>query len=536
MIRVPSSAYRLRCPSPRRRPSRGLALLQPVWLATAAALAGGCAAIAPAANPGGEPYAIAGPGSVCERDFASVRQAVADAAVGDAEARPIPGFPYLRINRFLAYLGERFRGKAYGPAFEAWVDRLQDLDSEATRIEVANLPADTFDDLRSRLEGRPVDRGDVAARMSECARRMRERQLAQSTARRDLVALARVSDNYSELARAAGLFPLTSIPIQAGWENWKREHLGTFQLPIADLPVEGKVRDFVPAGPQARWTPSRVRRRVEASRDALLGIPEPRGDERKWLIRAFAPVWRIDVAGGYDLFGVPKWHPDGKSIVIDHQRPTVFTRISHTVVGNEVLLQLNYAIWFQERPSKGTFDTLGGNLDGVIWRVTLGADGRPLVYDSIHACGCYHLVFPVGALKSRHVGSRAPALREKPAILAVAPEPKPRQRIVLRLATASHYLVGVSARRPENRKIPKQFYQFREDRKLRSIPLPRTGRKSLYREDGIVAGTERLERFLLWPAGVRSPGAMRQWGHHATAFVDRRHFDDPDLIESLLGQ
>jgi hypothetical protein len=25
---------------------------------------------------------------------------------------------------------------------------------------------------------------------------------------------------------------------------------------------------------------------------------------------------------------------------------------------------------------------------------------------------------------------------------------------------------------------------------------------------------------------------MRQWGHHATAFVGRRHFDDADLIEA----
>jgi hypothetical protein len=31
--------------------------------------------------------------------------------------------------------------------------------------------------------------------------------------------------------------------------------------------------------------------------------------------------------------------------------------------------------------------------------------------------------------------------------------------------------------------------------------------------------------------GVPDPGAMRQWGRHATAFVGRRHFDDPFLIE-----
>jgi hypothetical protein len=30
--------------------------------------------------------------------------------------------------------------------------------------------------------------------------------------------------------------------------------------------------------------------------------------------------------------------------------------------------------------------------------------------------------------------------------------------------------------------------------------------------------------------GIASPGAMRQWGTHATAFVGRRHFDAPDLI------
>lgn len=31
--------------------------------------------------------------------------------------------------------------------------------------------------------------------------------------------------------------------------------------------------------------------------------------------------------------------------------------------------------------------------------------------------------------------------------------------------------------------------------------------------------------------GVPEPGAMRQWGRHATAFVGRRHFDDPWLLE-----
>lgn len=67
---------------------------------------------------------------------------------------------------------------------------------------------------------------------------------------------------------------------------------------------------------------------------------------------------------------------------------------------------------------------------------------------------------------------------------------------------------------------------------LRSLLRPGGGSASIFEPgDGLVAGTERPERFLFWPMGIASAGAMRQWGHHATAFVGRRHFDDADLLE-----
>ena len=50
---------------------------------------------------------------------------------------------------------------------------------------------------------------------------------------------------------------------------------------------------------------------------------------------------------------------------------------------------------------------------------------------------------------------------------------------------------------------------------------------------GLVPGTQRLERYILWPTGVLSPGALRQWGHHAVAFVGRRHFDDPFYMQKM---
>jgi hypothetical protein len=66
------------------------------------------------------------------------------------------------------------------------------------------------------------------------------------------------------------------------------------------------------------------------------------------------------------------------------------------------------------------------------------------------------------------------------------------------------------------------------------LPLPGGGHRSAFESDGLIPSTRRPERFLLWPLGVSSPGAMRQWGTHAIAFIGKRHFDDPDLLDSLL--
>ena len=74
-------------------------------------------------------------------------------------------------------------------------------------------------------------------------------------------------------------------------------------------------------------------------------------------------------------------------------------------------------------------------------------------------------------------------------------------------------------------------YELADYDQLRSMPQTDGTSRSLFRPDGLIAGTERGERLLFWPMGIASAGAMRQWGHHATAFVGMRHFDDPDLIE-----
>lgn len=471
----------------------------------------------------------------CQDVVVEIRKSVAEAGVSDGEARPIPGFPIFRTNRLLAALGKRLPPKARTSAFDAWVERLRQTDEVAVRLELANLGEDRFRRLSVEVFGRSVDREAMYEEWRTCSKLVSRTLLARANVRQQLVEAADVPDDYSELARTAGLFPVTSIAVSRGWERWKEQYLRTFERSPEHLPVTGRLIAFVPAVSRPGLSVAEVRDVISRSREPRLGIPEPKGSDLMRLFETFAPDWNVDVSGSYDRLGYPAWTANGEDATVDTSRPMVFTRVSHTVVGTHVLLQLNYAIWFQERPRESVVDPLGGRLDGVLWRVTIGEDGRPLVYDSIHACGCYHLLFPVRPFAAGAAARGRTLMRERPAILNVVPELKRGQRIVLWLASKSHYLQGVSTRETGARSGNGVHYGFEDDTQLRSLPISGGRRKSLYQSDGIVAGTERLERFALWPMGVINPGAMRQWGRHAIAFVDKRHFDDPKLLETIFG-
>lgn len=113
------------------------------------------------------------------------------------------------------------------------------------------------------------------------------------------------------------------------------------------------------------------------------------------------------------------------------------------------------------------------------------------------------------------------------------PEIPSGKRLLLRLATHTHYLQQLAVV-PDTPDDTAQLYAWQESERLRSIPMQDGTRRSLFGADGIIDASQRSERFLLWPFGVASPGAMRQWGTHAIAFTGRRHFDDPFLLEKLL--
>jgi hypothetical protein len=433
--------------------------------------------------------------------------------VRDAGAYRIPGFPYLRADRFSASFRDDVKDDP--AAFAAWVDRLRNLDATARAYELRNLPLH----LLASLE--VPDRNAATAKSEACAAELSRNDLAVTSQREALVARAAVPDDYTERNRILGLYPIATLPFSIGVNRWQEETVTTFRRMAAGGGEGGAFTRYEPvANPVGAPRTRAIFARPQTDR---LGIPQFSGDERESLFQTFAPIFEIDTSGVYDHFGSPVWGT-GPVPVVDVARSVVYRRLAFTRYRDRVLVQLVYTIWFSERPPESSFDLLSGRLDGLVFRVTLDPQGRPLVYDTIHPCGCYHMFFPTARVTV--TSSPEPGI-EWAFVPATLPSVGPDHRIVISVASRSHYVVNLRFDTGGRGTV----YRFAEDDELRALPTIKGTTRSAFGPDGIVPGTERGERMLFWPTGVDDTGAMRQWGKHATAFLGRRHFDDPDLIE-----
>jgi len=472
----------------------------------AALLAAGCAT----GDGRLAPHLESGPAEVheCAQWYRAIDAEIDAAGVRDAQYTRVPGFPHLRVDRMLASL--KSRAAESEPALRAFGERLAELDAESRRHEIQNLPALTGD-----------ARAQALRRARDCGRRLREADLASSGAREALLAVARVPDDYSTALRFFGLYYLTRIPFAAGVRDWEKDTVAAFQ------------REPDPAAHRVRYAPpaaAPLPRSVVAgllARAAFdpLGHPALSARELERLAAVYAPTFEVEIGGDYDRFGGLRWRRASGVPEVDAAEPVVYVQVAYTRYRDQLLLQLVYTVWFAERPASGAFDLLAGRLDGVIWRVTLAPDGEPLIYDSIHPCGCFHLFFPTPRARPRP----APDTLEE---WVFVPQSLPRvgegERPVVTIATGTHYVERVGLVRGADSLVR---YGLRPYDELRSLPRAGGEHASAFGPEGLIAGTERLERFLFWPMGIASPGAMRQWGRHATAFVGRRHFDDADLVE-----
>lgn len=508
---MPCRSGRTRRPSGRRSaaaPEHRLSLPGVALL-----LLAGCATTVPLppVAPGGDTTHL------CRGLFERVDAAVEHAGVIDAGARRIEDFPWLRLTRPLA----SFRFELDTAARRAaWLERLGQADTEGRQHELANLSADR----RARLERdwRGAAAGSVLpvslrAGLTRCRERL-NRALADDREHMERLAThAAPFDAYRDWQRVVGLYPLTRhvvLPRIATHQSARRDAI---RRGVAD---RGTVRRYAVPAPAA--VPAV--RPSDLDRDAL-GIPRPTDDELAALFSAHAPVWSVETRTAADLPGALVAGSSRPETDGDH--PAEYRRWSWTRFRGRVLVQLSYLVWFPERPPEDSVDIYAGHLDGLIWRVTLRDDGTPLAYETIHPCGCFYTVFPAEGWRVNPPAGSEPVLAP-----VSAPVVDDGERTLVHLEARTHYVAGVSTASPGARDtIPLAPLPLAS---LRSLPREDGSRTSAFAPDGLIPSTRRTERFLLWPLGVASPGAMRQWGTHAIAFVGKRHFDDPFLLDRLL--
>ncbi|MCP5418560.1 MAG: hypothetical protein H6965_15875 [Chromatiaceae bacterium] len=435
----------------------------------------------------------------CTWQLERLHREALSAGVADVQAHQVGDYPYLRADRFLWNQLPQLKLKTQR---REWTQLVLEFGNAALTADHANLSAVTpLTSLRACLQTQAEElaaRPDYLLTLSEQP----------------------YPSEYSHTARVVGLYPITRH-LMLAWLPALHQELRERYLRGPANPVTR----YVPAGTPG-LTADLIRRWLKAATAVSpLGLPRLAVDQQQRLLAHFAPVWRIETRASFDLPGVP--FRTVRSVGVNSQWPVTYSYLSYSSWRGRALLQLNYLIWFDERPAATLLDIYAGKLDGMLLRLTLDQEGRPLLLDSIHPCGCYHSLIP---LQPGVRLASTEALIEPPLLLDGLPEAGDAMRVSVALSSSDHMLLGVNW---EPREWDGNKYLLLPADQLRSIATT-AGRRNLFAPPfGLIPGSERSEALLLWPSGVVMPGTMRQWGHHAITFSNDRHFDDADLLEQL---
>lgn len=496
----------------------------------------------------------------CRNLYQALERQVVARQVVDAGQQRMAGFPFLRSNRFLASFASDFeqdlktqRARLGDEAaarkavldsapFAAWVEQLRGLDVKVRHFEIERLPDSALPLYHH--EDRASLQADVERCSSVLASRLDAGQLPA------LLRQADVPDEYQRMLRALGAYPLTGIGVSSSIRNWEAHQRQVFAVQ--------RKSTFSGMAAFQRYQPTHLIEGIDARRQAssimakvrrdALGIPLFDEAQTRTLLKAFAPSYEVATVTDSDRIGRLHWI-DLRGLIrdpnerfwldVDTNVPVVYQRMEFTRFGDQVLPQLVYTVWFNERPHESSNDLQAGRLDGLVWRVTLDTDGAPLIYDSIQPSGRYAMFFPTRRLMARARPSNVDELAEwRYSPIDVAIEDWVGQAypgaLSLHVSSRTHQLVGIGATGEEwgSPVFLNPPYALLPEDSLRALPLPGGGHRSIYNQNGIVPDTERRSRLLLWTMGVSKMGSIRQPGRQPTALVGRRHFDDPRLIET----
>lgn len=329
-----------------------------------------------------------------------------------------------------------------------------------------------------------------------------------------------VATAYQHWKRVAGIYPVARLVAKGQIENE--------QARIKDQSGRELAAPFT-YGDVSSQQMSSVRIAAifnNAKQYSSLNWPLLTSPESDALLDHYSPLFDVETLSADDLPGALALDSRGNPF-IDTTQPSLYRDLSYTRFNGAILPQLNYTLWFPARTAKGDFDPYAGPFDAVKIRITFDEKGAPFILDTIHQCGCYHMVYALNpTLTFIQRDDEMP-------IQNTLPPPSPQETFLISLTAGEHMISDIAVTNNTSTDIalvPQSALS------IMTLKTPAGVTKSPFGDEGILKQSARGERWFLWPFGVRSPGAMRQDGHHAIAFIGERHFDDAFLFEQLLEQ
>ena len=439
--------------------------------------------------------------------------------VSDASVFPVPGFPNLRSNRFLAAMKERLAN----PGDEVyWAGQLLKLGSISRRKEIANLPVPAIREL-SQVTGETIDRETIRQNAENHAYGLFRDDQSQPGFMDRLKGAVTVPDEYSGLARFLGLYPLAGIPVTIGTAMAYSRYEAWHQTALENLETDGRMIRFFPAESDSVVDETFINSLYDPLSLDTFGLPVlTDADERRLAIR-FAPVLYQDVAEVYDRIGRILWQES--RVRVDSGQPTAYFYTSRSFLGGHPVLQMNYAFWYSERAGENAPGIERGPLDGLSYRITLDWTGNPVMVDVMNSCGCYHFFVP----RKDNIAKVVTKPGEiAPLVPAWLPAAFPEKQMHLRVNSGWHQVQNIFA---DDMLADGAAYELVPYEALESLPKGAGQRESVFTARGIMKDSWRIEPYIFFSMGIHHIGYMRQRGHHAIKMVGRGHFTDPGLFD-----
>lgn len=441
--------------------------------------------------------------TACLTLLTDFKRTVQHQGVQDAQLVWDPRFPHLAFNRFsLSWLPD-LTTRAQKQQWLTYVAQQADLQRQAE-----------YQNLTGQHEFK-------AEQLGQCATQLTNRSLYHPPFWSALTANPpQFPSGYSDWQRFWGIYPISKHIARPAMDQEKRRLISQFIQPVTKSAAQ-YTTSAKPALTQATiqaWL-------QQARQQSALSWPLLTQAQQQHLLTYYMPVFEVESRSLDDVPGQVEYLTSNQP-VINPKKPAVYTHISFTRFHGKTLVQLNYSLWFANRTARSSFDPYAGPFDGVLIRLTLDPDGNPYMLDSVHHCGCYHLVF---ALSPELRFAPPNHQKEWPITMRVYAGQR-TDTLGVTLTHGEHMLKNIRWLRTPTHARPLTMLPYH---RLRSLPTPERTRKSLFNPQGMLPASVRAERFYLWPLGVISPGTQRQLGHHATAFIGQRHFDEPYLFETF---